>query len=57
MDDATASDNYGEVTIECQARPLLAILQATTPSFTFLQRTMLKQLSATQTIQSRHDCS
>ena len=33
MDDATASDNCGEVTIEVSAKPRLAMLQATTRSF------------------------
>ena len=42
MDDATASDNCGEVTIEVSSETTLAMLQATTPSFArSRQRTML----------------
>ena len=47
MDDATASDNCGEVTIGCPAKPPLAMLQATTRSFGRSQRrTMLETISA-----------
>ena len=51
MDDATASDNCGEVTIEVRARRPQAMLQATTPSFARSRRRRCwKQQLATQTI-------
>ena len=51
MDDATASDNCGEVTIEVSASSSLATQRATTPSFApSLRRTMRTATSATQTI-------
>ena len=54
MDDAVASDNCGEVTIEVSSETTAGDAAATTPSFArSLQPTMLNSASATQTITSR----
>ena len=58
LDDASASDNCGEVTIDCLARPSLVTLPATTPLFArSLQQTMLATAPLLSRRRSGHDSS